>query len=408
MLLLMLLSVAFGAEWVVYSEGSPAEALANAGRATGLPETDLKPTTLHDLVAKSRPVVIGGDVRTCAGPATDSGTVDDLVKKAYGSILYGETVKALTLLEDAHDAVLCAVDEVSWETLAKIEFLRGNIALSNQEKNQATPAFSAARRLGMRDWDPNFSPENKAYFDAAGQTAPTIELHFVPSSADFEVDSTPVKRSVAQVSAEEHAIRANGRLFAVNVSGPATMVVPALLQSEVLDHLGDPEARRDVSTVLAAVVEPGARVHLVHADDVWSGSAGTLVWQRTHLDPIETEVIEVAEDDDLRLRNPNRWVIGAGTMVTVLGGTGIGANYAWSRRIQKDATATMDEDNAIGLAAQHKTAETFHGVAVGVTALGVAMLATGVTMQLLKANKTARPTPWISGSRGRPLGWPGN
>lgn len=229
------------------------------------------------------PFIYGGDgaVASCGG-APDLQRVEELVTIAERALLVSDDPLAASLaLARARSLALCS-SPLAHGALARVWFLEGVIAATEDDVDRARRAFRVARAIEPAlAWDAQF-PDGRPDFDAARTPPPaSTELLVVPpvEPADVRVDGAIAAwagRTLVLPAGIHYLELVQERIVLeveVGRAAQATLIVPALLGADVLGWPRRPERWGALDLVMRSLVSPDAAGWAV-ADDgrLWLAS----------------------------------------------------------------------------------------------------------------------------------------
>lgn len=271
-------------------------ALARVAAATGREVGELKVMTFHELTIGKPPVLVGGGrVDACTGSSTSGAAVYDALQRAQRALDYMEPDKARAHLQLGSVAVGCLAEPVNAEQAARLHFLTGYTALGSGDALFARESFTRALMLqpGLA-WDANLPPDGKEQYDViaaeiAASAPMAVQMVPAPLAGSLWVDgvaslpeagvlSLRPGTHLLQVVAAQRTHTMWVRVQPAAGGESARLVVPGIVPVEAAGWVVDPALRPLLDTLLASVLDPGARVYFSAAGEVWEHTVGSAEW----------------------------------------------------------------------------------------------------------------------------------
>jgi hypothetical protein len=300
--------------------------------STGLEASELEAVSVAELVAGSRPSIVGqGRVSPCAATPTTMGAVAELVSGASSSLAYMETDKALEALEQGAEALGCLNEPLTTDVVARLFYLQGLAAYQVGDRSAAWSGFYRAHVFEPQlAWDENFSPDGKPIFDLAAsqlRKAERVELSLLPPFAkqDLLIDGQPVEGdgSTVQLVPGAHIVQILGEEtltleIQLEQGGEALLVVPGAMPADLASWAARAKLRASLALILSLEYKQGQEVYITALDGVWKTVVGSEGFE---------EIVAPRQDNPLDLQQ-----VPAGSVVTWVaaeGGTVGRARVSW-------------------------------------------------------------------------------
>ncbi len=280
-------SVGSAADLVLNDGGDSVALLERVARDAGVAATSLEVAGVRDVLAGSRPVLVGpGRLMPCDVPPVGLGVLEAGLDRATRSLNYVRLGDAVLELETAEGQLDCLSDPLDARLAGRIHFLHGMVAYKAGSESEARDFFGRARGL-VPDmvWDDNFAPDGAVVFDSVVlDSDAAVSLTLVPASAATEVrvDGQSVEGAVLALSEGKHWIQVGGgRVTTVAVeleAGDHTLTLPSVLADSAYLWAADDVLGADLLTSLEAARGVDQTVYARVRDQVFVGTTGRPGW----------------------------------------------------------------------------------------------------------------------------------
>ena len=271
-----LLPAALAGTPVIFDSPSSGAVLDQVVQRTGLPQDQLEPIALRDLIA-APPAALGAAViRHCAGEPVTMPIIQTELVRAEGAWHQGDALTAMDHLDLAVAWLSCLNELGDSATLGRLFLLRGALlAESGREDDARAELNSAVAFAPALAWQDGFPASGEALLAAVVGSEVALQISLTPpgSSSGPWIDGHLVQGSDVAVRRGLHLIQvastAGIRSAWLFVSEDAALVIPSSYHRSVLARIQDDPPSTELIALLLGTDPDLTAAYVAYNSGLW-------------------------------------------------------------------------------------------------------------------------------------------
>lgn len=274
MLITALFMSAWGADLVLYGdEVRPVAVLARVAQETGRPPGGFEIKALGEWARSIPSRFSGGEVRSCTGDPVPRSQFEAWLDEAHEATQYFDSDRALGALSQFEEALPCASEVLSRDSVGRAFFLKGFIEHTIGNDEEGARCYADARSVDrLLRFDSSMSPDSVESFEDAvpDPTAVWVEIRPRPDMVWLDGEQVTYTDRGIQVQLGRHhvTVKSSATTAAdITVDQGGALILPAMIGTELVAQIDQPSRRSALLQILAyADVE---RAYLSDVERVW-------------------------------------------------------------------------------------------------------------------------------------------